>query len=94
MDIEEIQANRAVDLLAENKRLKNIIIEAKICAAALCIAEIPSLKGLKEIASILNQGINEGDVKKALLGDDETGINPYLLTGEELKRTESARKQK
>lgn len=56
-------------LQSENKRLKNIIIEAKICAAALCLAEIPSLKGLKEIASILNQGLDEGDVLQALKGD-------------------------
>ena len=56
----------------ENKRLKNIIIEAKICAATLCIAEMPSLKGLKEIASILNQGINEGDVRKALFDQEQT----------------------
>jgi hypothetical protein len=65
-EIEEIQSNRAVDLLAENKRLKGIIIEAKICAATLCLAGLPSLKGLKEIASILNRGINKDDIKKAL----------------------------
>ena len=66
------------ELVKENKRLKNIIIEAKICAAALYMAEIPSLKGLKEIASILNRGINEGDVKKALF-ENQTDICPICL---------------
>lgn len=51
---------------AENKRLKKIIIEAKICAAVLCIAKLPSLKGLKEITSILNQGIDKGDIIQML----------------------------
>jgi len=37
---------------------------------------------------------NNDDVAPEWEIDDETGINPYLLTGEELKRTESARKQK
>ena len=58
--------SEAKALEEENKRLKDIIIEAKICAAALCIAELPSFKGLKEIASILNKGIDEGDIKQAL----------------------------
>ena len=72
-DLEKLQKQSdllTLGLLQEknnNTKLKNIIIEAKICAAALCMAGLPSLKGLKEIASILNQGIEEGDVKKALL---------------------------
>ena len=66
------------ELAKENKRLKNIIIEAKICCAALCIAEMPSLKGFREIASILNQGIDEDDVKKALF-ENQTNICPICL---------------
>lgn len=56
-------------LQAKNKKLKNIIIETKICVAALCITGLPSLKGLKEIASMLNQGIDKGDIQQVLKGE-------------------------
>ena len=61
----EIEKNHA-KLQDENKRLKEIIAEAKICAASLCIADLPSLKGLKEICIILNRGVELGDIRQAL----------------------------
>ena len=74
-EYEKAGADRAVDLLAklkalqaENKRLKEIIAEAKICAAALCIADLPSLRGLKEICVILNKGIDLEDIRQVLKG--------------------------